>query len=184
MNKTKDIVWQSLAWPSNVVHRHTTADREINGHGFVVGRTDEHVPFAIEYNVALTPAWQIQEVSIKSLLDDRAISLSHRDEKWYDGSVNHLAEFDGIEFVDISLSPFSNSFPIKRLSFEKEKPQKIDMIYFDENRFSLRKVEQLYSQLDDMTFRYQDVELPDFVSDIIVDDDGLVIDFSSLFRRV
>jgi hypothetical protein len=58
------------------------------------------------------------------------------------------------------------------------------MIYFDENRFSIRKVQQLYSKLNDRTFRYKDIELADFVSDIVIDEDGLVVDFPSLFKRV
>jgi hypothetical protein len=123
-------------------------------------------------------------VTIKSLLDDREINLTCENKKWYDGHGDHLTEFDGIPFIDLSISPFTNMLPIKQLRFDGDKPQKIETLYFDENRFSIRKVQQLYSRLNDRTYRYQDVELPDFVVDIVVDDDGWVIVYPQLFKRV
>jgi hypothetical protein len=183
IDKTQKIVWQALSWPSTVVHTHMVNDG-IHGHGLAVGKTDGDIPFAMEYYMAMMEEWNIKEVSIKSLLDGRAIRLVHKGNKWHDSTCKHLPEFDGVELVDISISPFTNTLPIKRLQFEDELPQKVDIIYFDENKFSLRRLQQIYSQLDERTYRYQDIVLPDFVSDIVVDDDGLVVDFQDMFRRV
>lgn len=182
-NKTRTIVWKALSWPSMVVHTHTVND-SIHSHGLAVGKTDKDIPFAMEYDMALTADWGIKEVSIKSLLDARVIKLLQRGKQWYDANGEHMAEFDGMEMVDISISPFTNTLPIKQLHFEGQEPQKVDMIYFDENNFSLQRVQQIYSQIDERTYRYHDIELPDFVSDIVVDDDGMIIDFPELFRRV
>ncbi|MDQ1275564.1 MAG: uncharacterized protein QG610_1138 [Euryarchaeota archaeon] len=183
INKTGTIVWQALSWPSTVVHTHTVNDG-IFGHGMAVGRTDRGIPFAMEYDVVLTKDWDIKEVSIKSLLDERIIKIVHKGDQWYDCEGKHLAEFEGVELVDISISPFTNTLPIKRLQFEGKKPQKVDIIYFDENKFSLSRLQQIYSQIDERTYRYQDIVLPDFVSDITVDDEGLVIDFPKMFKRI
>lgn len=183
VDKKRIIVWQSLSWPSTVVYTHT-ANENIFDHGIAVGKTDNDIPFAIEYEVALTANWDIKEVSIKSLLVERVIKLVHKSGQWYDGAGKHLAEFDGVELVDISISPFTNTLPIKKLQFEGEKPQKVDVIYFDENKFSLQLVQQIYSKIDERIYRYQDIVLPGFVSDITVDSEGLVVDFSKMFKRV
>lgn len=182
-DKRRMIVWQALSWPSMVVHTHTVGNG-IYGRGLAVGKTDGDIPFAMEYDLTLTADWDIMEVSIKSLLDERAIRLVHEGDQWFDGDGQHLEKFDGVELVDISISPFTNTLPIKLLHFEGEQSQKVDIIYFDENKFSLRRLQQVYSQRDERTYRYQDIELPGFVSDIVVDDDGLVVDFPELFRRV
>jgi hypothetical protein len=87
----------------------------------------------MEYDLALTADWGIKEVSIKSLLDERAIRLVHSGNQWYDAEGQHLAEFDDVEMVDISISPFTNTLPIKQMYFEGKRPQKVDIIYFDEN---------------------------------------------------
>jgi uncharacterized protein len=183
MDKKRMIVWQALSWPSTVIHTHTVGDG-IHGHGLAVGKTDGDIPFAIEYDLALTADWDIKEGSIKSLLDDRFIKLVHKGNQWYDGADHHLVEFDGVDLVDISISPFTNTLPIRRLKFEGNQPQVVDIIYFDENKFSLRRVKQIYSQVGELTYQYRDTEIPDFVSDIMVDNDGLVIDFPGIFRRV
>lgn len=183
INKTRTIVWRALSWPSLVIHTHRV-DECIYDHGLSVGKTDKDVPFAMEYDMTLTADWEVREVSIKSLLDERTIRLVHRDEQWHDGFGRRLAGFDGVELIDISISPFTNTLPIKQLRFEGKQAQKVDVIYFDENKFSLRRVQQIYSQIDEQTYRYQDVELPEFVSEIVVDDDGLVVDFLELFKRV
>jgi hypothetical protein len=183
MDETRVIVWQALAWSGTVIHIHTV-NEGIHGHGFAVGKTDNNIPFAMEYDMALTEDWDIKEISIKSFLDERTTRLVHDNDKWYNGNYQHLSEFDGIEFVDISISPFTNTLPIKRLQLEGEQAQKVDIIYFDENKFSLRKVQQIYSYVGERTYCYQDIELPDFVSNITVDEDGMVIDFPKMFRRV
>lgn len=183
IDETRTIVWQGLSWPSTVVHTHT-ANESIFDHGIAVGRTDRGIPFAMEYDFVLTEDWNIKEVSIKSLLDERIIEIVHKGDQWYDCEGRHLAGFEGVELVDISISPFTNTLPIKRLRFEGKKPQKVDIIYFDENRFSLSRLQQIYSQVDERTYRYQDIVLPDFVSDITVDDEGLVVDFPKMFKRI
>lgn len=179
----RTIVWQALSWPSMIVHTHTVHD-DIRDHGLAVGKTDSGIPFAIAYDLALTANWDIREVAIKSLLEERTITLVHRGDQWFDGEGRHLAEFDGVELLDISISPFTNTLPIKRLHFEGERPQMVDIIYFNENLFSVQRLQQIYSKRDERTYRYQDIVLPDFVSDIVVDDDGLVVDFPGLFKRV
>lgn len=183
MDKTRTIVWQALSWPSTVVHTHTV-NEGIFDHGIAVGKTDRGVPFAMEYDVVLTKDWDVKEVSIKSLLDERIIKIVHKGDQWYDCESKHLAKFEGVELVDISISPFTNTLPIKRLQFEGKKPQKVDIIYFDENRFSLSRLQQIYSKIDEQTYRYEDIILPDFVSDITVDDEGLVTDFPKMFKRI
>jgi hypothetical protein len=134
IDKTRMIVWQALSWPSTVIHTHTVGDG-IHGHGLAVGKTDGDIPFAIEYDFALTTDWNIKEVSIKSLLYERAIRLVHKGNQWYDDAGRHLPEFDGVDLVDISISPFTNTLPIKRLPFEDGRPQKMDIITLTKTNF-------------------------------------------------
>ncbi|MEN4017835.1 MAG: hypothetical protein PQ968_05225 [Methanobacterium sp.] len=49
-----------MSWPGMGVYRHTV-DGDIYGHGLAVGKTDQNIPFAVEYHVALTTDWRIKE---------------------------------------------------------------------------------------------------------------------------
>lgn len=184
MGRAKEVIWESLAWQGTEAFRLTVKEQKIFGRGIVVGRSDTHMQFAVAYSVALTTGWAVEAAEIKSLFDDRAITLTHKGEKWYDGAGEHLAAFDGVPFIDISLTPFSNTIPIQQLVFRGDTPQKIDVLYIDLPDFSTRKVQQYYSRRNAKTYRYQDIETPDFAADITVDTDGLVVDYPQLFKRV
>lgn len=167
------------------MHRTVSDDDGLHGQGYAVGKTDQNIPFAFEYNVFLTESWDIKRLGIASLLDDRALAVRHHEGTWYDDIAKvGLPEFDDVRFCDISISPFTNSLPINRLAFEGNREQSIDVVFFDENTFSLRRVRQIYSRTADRTFRYQDVEMPEFTAKIVTDADGLVIDYEHLFKML
>jgi len=178
------MVWQSLAWPSTVVHRQVVTAQAIEEHGIAAGKTDQGAVFAYEYKLLLTPAWEIKSANITSLLDERTIALHHDAGTWRDAAGKTLHEFDGIPYIDLSFSPFTNTLPIKRAPFVDDEELTIDTLYFDENSFSLTKVQQRYRRLGPKKYRYQDVETPDFTANIDVDDDGLVTDYQHLFARM
>ena len=181
---TSTFVWQSLAWPSTVIHQHIVSDTEIRGRGLTVGKTDQGTPFAYLYHVALTPAWEMKTVSVTSLLDRRTLALRHDAGRWRDSACAHLRGFDGVSLVDLSISPFTNTIAIKQLSFVGDEPRTTDVVFFDENHFAFRRVQQRYRQIARNQYRYHDVESADFAADIVVDDAGLVIDYEGLFKRV
>jgi uncharacterized protein len=183
MSKARDIVWQSLAWPSTVSLRFEQNKNRISGNGFAVGKTDQHNPFVYRYIVTLTPQWIIRTISILSLLDDRKLDLKYASEKWYSNDI-HIPEFDSVPFFDISISPFTNSIPLKQLVLKTGQPKQIDVVYFDENLFSLRKVQQTYTKINTQTYLYQDMELPNFKAKFTIDEDGLIEDYQLLFKKV
>lgn len=180
----KTIIWASLAWPSIVTHQSRLTSTNRLERGWAVGRSDEGRIFSYMYGLKLTTDWQLQTVLIIDQLNDRAIELRKTDQKWYEVTSNkHLKTLDGVPFIDISVSPFTNTLPIKQLSLTENTTQ-IEAIFFDENTFSLRKVQQKYSKLDDTTYKYQDVEQPDFSAILQLDEDGLIIDYEHLFKRL
>lgn len=167
------------------MHRLTISESGIDGDGFAVGRTDEEIPFAYGYSIGLSAEWEVKRASITSLLDERKIDLTRRAGKWHDEIASvEMPEFGNAPFIDLSFSPFTNSLPINQLEFVGDKARRIETLYFDENRFELRKVAQLYSRVEESSYRYQDVEQPDFVAELTVDGDGLVETYEHLFKRV
>lgn len=179
----KQYIWQSMAWTGLEILQ-IRKTKELTVKSIIVGKSGENTPFAIAYTITLTNNWHVKSVVITSILEKKKVRLNHREDKWYDGAGSHLSAFDGIEYIDITLSPFTNTLPIRRLSFAADKRCKIDVIYIDLPNFSLRKVQQYYSKLSDHIYRYQDVEIADFVADITVDTNLLVVDYPGLFKRI
>lgn len=183
MMTTHTVVWQGLAWPSTEVFR-LTQNTSLKGEGVIAGISHDQQPFAITYSIELSLEWRMRSVSIRSLLDGSSLTLRHERGNWFDGDSNRLPEYEGVDFVDISLSPFTNTLPIRQLAFAQTSRQKIDAIYIDLPDFTTRRVQQYYSQLRPNTYRYEDIETAGFTADITVDDQGLVITYPELFSRL
>lgn len=90
--------------------------------------------------------------------------------------------FDGCLDVDIPLTPFTNTLPIRRLQLNEGQSQQIRIIYCDILQQQIKSVSQKYTRLADEQYRYQNVP-NDFEATIKVDEFGLVIDYPQLFVR-
>jgi hypothetical protein len=92
------------------------------------------------------------------------------------------ARFDQWEYVDISLTPFTNSLPINRLVLPEKEAREISALYFDFTDRKVRLVKQCYTRLSANLYHYENVP-NDFEADILVDDNGFVVDYPALFTR-
>ncbi len=93
-----------------------------------------------------------------------------------------LDDFTGCIDVDIPLTPFTNTLPIKRLILPEGETKEINVIYFDLLDESIKAVRQRYTHLANNAYQYQNVP-NDFEATIQVDDSGYVVDYPALFIR-
>jgi hypothetical protein len=180
--RKRTIVWRALAWEGQEQLTLQIGDAGIEARSELRGMTEDGTPFELRYTVELSPEWQVQHVVIVDALDEgKHLDLLYENGQWIDSGENHLEEFDGVRFVDFSLSPFTNSLPVNNLRFEGNEAQKIEVVYIDLETFQLHRAEQYYTKLGKSTYHYQDVDRPDFQADIVVDDDGLLLVYPGLF---
>ena len=92
-----------------------------------------------------------------------------------------LKKFSGCSDVDISLSAFTNTLPIRRLDFRDNSRQTIKVVYIDLPSGKLKPLRQWYTQLTNRSYRYEDEN--GYSNVISVDNNGLVVDYPGLFRR-
>jgi uncharacterized protein len=90
------------------------------------------------------------------------------------------SEFEGCIDVDISLTPFTNSLPINRLQWEKDKCQQINVLFVDVLGGTVTRRQQRYTKLSKAEFRFENVP-NDFEAVITVDEFGLVVSYPQLF---
>jgi len=145
----------------------------------------ESQPILIEYQVIINRNWIVKEVEIKSLLgESNKITLkSDSNGKWYDMDNQEISELDGCIDIDISITPFTNTLPIKRLGSSLEQKTKITVLYFDVRNWGFKKVEQYYTKLTDNLYKYEGV-FRDFVADLPIDNSGFVTTYPELFKRL
>ena len=159
-----------------------------DGDGFVAAAvivaTEDGVRRAAVLHIACDGAWRTRRVQAALVGDDYHVDLTgDGDGHWHDAS-GPLPHLDGAIDVDLPLTPFTNTLPIRRLGLAAGASADIAVVYI---RLAERIVErdpQRYTCLEPLRrYRYQSLD-SDFMREIDVDADGLVLTYPDLFRRI
>ncbi|MCP1305716.1 putative glycolipid-binding domain-containing protein [Paenibacillus tyrfis] len=180
-----DIVWR----PSTGIGYEHLKVREDNNQIFidsiVIGSQHNNEIFRIRYDIVLDQSWVTRAVTIRYLGEDQGLSLSSDGKGiWKDEQGQIIPELSGCIDIDISCTPFTNTLPINRLSYEPSQQQEIQVVYISAAELNYKPVKQNYTLLesrkDSSVFRYQS---GNFMENITVDSNGIVVVYPNLFYR-
>ena len=157
---------------------------EVVADAAVLGTAGDNV-FAARYRIVCDSSWRVRKVKIAQIGYDRPVELtSDGIGNWVDGSATALPELGGAIDIDISVTPFTNTLPIRRLSLQPGQSEEILAVYVQLPGLIVSTDRQRYTCLEaDRRYRYESLE-SHFTRDIEVDDHGLVVIYPGLFRRV
>jgi uncharacterized protein len=134
------------------------------------------------YEMTLAPDWTF-----------RHIAITRTDGAWWtltvDGKGNWRddkglrPDLDGCIDIDLSGSPFTNTLPILRVPLEIGVPQNFTMAWISLDALTVKPHRQIYTALGGNRYRYENGD-GSFSAELVVDDDGLVLDYPTLFARV
>jgi len=180
----RPIIWQALKWPATeyFILQENGAGKIASG---CINGAREQQPFCIHYKIEITTAWQVSSFHIKQegLTPTELKLTSDLNGHWFDKDNNHIDAFDNCVDIDISLTPFTNTLPIKRLSFELHESKTLDMLYINLPDFELQKVPQRYTRLGVQDYLYENVT-SSFTASLPFDEHGIVEDYPGLFNRI
>lgn len=182
--------------PTNVIWKPATGvgyehlsiregSNRIHVNSMVIGRLDDASITRIQYEMVLDSNWVTREVSLAIMGEEGALHLSSDGKgNWTNEVGEPIPELFGCIDIDISCTPFTNTLPIRRLSYAPWEPQSIQVVYFLAHELTYRQVQQQYTLLesngDSSVYRYQ---AGTFVENITVDTNGLVLNYPDLFIR-
>lgn len=148
--------------------------------GTVLG-ADESVPVRVDYRVVADPAGFTSSASVEALrgFQPRVLDLA-RDAsgRWtVDGSL--ADRLDGCTDVDLGCSPATNTLPIRRLQLAVGDVATIRAALVQFPDLTVVASTQTYARLGESSYGYASGS---FEGELIVDDDGLVVDYDQ-WRR-
>lgn len=149
----------------------------------IVGHYEDKI-YKIDYGIKTNQDWETLQVNIESRHTNGSQSMRLQS----DGKGNWTNEgktvdqFQGCTDIDITLTPLTNTLPIRRLRLTPNQFKEIKVLYFDPLKGEIRPVRQQYTCLSRTKYRYENVP-NDFESVIEVDEAGLVVDYPGLFVR-
>lgn len=142
--------------------------------------------FRLDHHWRLTPDWRVLSLSVErwGAAGHGRLDIERRNGGW---TVNgaHRPDLDGTEEPDLSVTPFCNTFPIRRTPNEAGQGLTLDTCYVDGAAMTVARSRQRYDRLGPRQLRYVDLGLAaGFEAELRVDDDGLVLRYQHLFERI
>jgi uncharacterized protein len=179
-----NILWKGREYESleNCLVETSSAGTAINS--LIVGCYEGKI-YKVEYCIKTNPDWQTVFLEINSRHNDQVQHIKLES----DGKGNWMHndkkadQFSGCIDVDIPLTPFTNTLPIRRLTLNKGQSTEIRVIYCDLLEKEIKAVAQKYTCLSPTEYHYENIP-NDFEATIQTDGSGFVVDYPSLFVRM
>jgi hypothetical protein len=184
MSSTIIARWQD--WPGTGLQHIVLREglEEISVEAAVIATEDE-TRFAARFRILCDGAWRVRNVAVEVIGDDRRVELaSDGAGHWRDGTGAPQPHLDGAIDVDLPITPFTNTLPIRRLDLRAGESADIRVVYIVLPDFTISTDPQRYVCLEPRRrYRYESLD-SDFVREIDVDEDGLVVTYPGLFKRL
>ena len=142
--------------------------------------------FRLDHRWRLDPDWRALSVTVERW-DSQGHGILRLERVgtgwWVDGAAR--PDLDGAEEPDLSVTPFCNTFPIRRIPTTVDASLTLDTAYIDGAALTVVRSSQRYVRQGPDRFRYIDLGVArGFEADLLVDDAGLVLHYEHLFERV
>jgi hypothetical protein len=154
------------------------------GEGWRVGGTvlthAADQPIEIRYDVTVDSTWATTGVAVEvAAAESPPRALTELGALW--SGTTRPPEYRHCVDVDLSFTPATNTLPVRRLGLGIGEAAEIEVAWLVWPELELRAVSQRYARLTDNRYRYTH---DDFVAEIVVDEEGLVLEYEGLWRAV
>ena len=141
--------------------------------------------YGVRYAFTCNHDWTIASLDLETVDSQRVAVRSERAGTWTDAEGHALPAFDGCHGIDLEGSPVTNTLALRRLDLTPaDGPVEQKMLYVPFDNFAPFVDEQRYvCRETGRRYRYEAVD-GSFDAEIEVDEDGLVVSYPPLFRRM
>lgn len=182
-----------LTWRGHTTPRMESVRVQLNGNRIkasariIGGACPEHPAFSASYDLVTDEAGVTSRLSLRSTLKSGEQQMSiNRDEEGYwmvesSAAPAQRSQFGGALDVDVALSPFFNTLPIRRLGLHHEPDDvQVPVVYVYLPKLEVKAATLTYSSGSDGIH----VISPVSTSTVTVDNDGFLLDYPGLAERI
>ena len=139
---------------------------------------------AVSYVLRLSALWQVRQFLLFRDSDEPDLWLGNDGSgRWGEMNGAHRPDLDGCTDIDLHITPFTNSLPIRRLRLDHGDAAHLRVALVDVETLGIVPVQQRYEHRSPGMWRKTHLAT-DTSIDFKVDDFGLVQDEPELFRRI
>jgi hypothetical protein len=147
----------------------------------------EQGPVRLGYRLTWDRAWRLSAAELTAVTRNGMRSLLlHTDGQghWHHGDGRTIDGLDGCIDIDIWPTPFTNSFPIRRAAMAIGARREFRMAWVSAPELTVQAKTQAYTRLAEGLYRFDNLDGSGFTAELPVDEDGIVLDYPGLFRRM
>ena len=135
------------------------------------------------YELVCEPDWTFRVIRIEAAAGERALTIESdgRGEWTVDGEWR--SDLDDCIDIDLSVTPFTNTLPIRRLALALDDEADLPVAYVTFPDLEVTVDAQRYTRLAPRSYRYESLDT-DLEADLTVDDDGVVLEYPGSFERL
>ena len=160
-------------------------DREADS--VILAFDDVMGPFRLSYRLTWDEEWRVRTAELIAATHDttRLLTLhtdGHGHWRYDDG--RPIAELDGCLDIDIWPTPFTSSLPIMRKRMMIGERQEFHVAWVSAPDLTVHRQLQAYTRLADGHYLFESLDGSGFKAELPLDEEGIVKDYPSLFKRV
>jgi hypothetical protein len=178
----KSIVWEGLLYDTEEHCSINYLDTSIIVRSEIEGWAGQKAVYA-DYVLTLNLDWTVREINIDFTTGTQQHSYCftrHGSGQWTDSEGTLYRKFNDCCFVDISLTPFTNTLPLNGITFTNGQPEQIEVLYFDILNNEVRTDVQRYTKIDNLRYQFEN-DGGNFSAVIETDTDGFVTRYPNLY---
>ncbi len=137
-----------------------------------------------QYRIETDRGWGTRSVWIKVEQDQEKRELSLVVDlllRWWDGD-EEIGVLAGCEFVDLQISPLTNTFPLRRENIPVGDSRLVTAAWIRFPDLALQPVRQRYTRLSEDTYHFEDLD-SGYSAELWVDSRGFVIRYDEIWER-
>ena len=137
----------------------------------------------ISYVLRLSATWSVRQFLLFRDLDDPDLWLgTDGSGRWGEINGAHRPDLDGCHDIDLPITPFTNTLPIRRLALDVGDAADITVAVIDTETLGIVPVRQRYPRVAQHRFAYFNLD-SGFETEFDIDPYGLVHDYPEHFTR-
>jgi hypothetical protein len=181
---TMDVVWRARQWPGVERLELVEGSDDVTARSLLIASPEGKLA-AARYEIVCDAGWRVVRISVESLGTGRRLDLVRAADGSWSREGRAIPTLAPAIDVDINLSPFTNTLPIRRLELAPGAAADLDVAYISLPDLDVRPQRQRYTYIRHDAggglYRY---ESGTFAADIAVDASGLVTNYEGLWDRV
>ena len=182
----RHVLWQAWTGPGlESVHVHGEGEG-IRAESVAIGLASGRA-YTVRYALRCDGGWRVRTLEAWTLEGASLALSSDGSGRWTGPDGAHRPALDGCFDVDLPSTVFTNTLPVRRLGMMPGWSEELSVVYVAVPELTLSVSRQRYTCLtwgaDGGRYRFESVA-DDFIAEITLDADALVIDYPRIARRV